>query len=110
MQRRVLDPERLRHRPHRPRVAAEPVEQVDAVDAVEHDAGAAVDVDALVHPGDVRAGGVRGRQCDHLALDHPSVGGVAREPEHPPVLPGEDLRLAPGTEPLQVARRHRVRS
>ncbi len=110
VQRRMLDSEDPGHRPQRPRPGGEPAEQIGTVDAVEDDTRSAVHRDALVDARYVRAGAVRCRQRDHLALDHPAVGRIPREPEHPPVVPGKDLGLAPRSEQFQVAGRHRVRS
>ena len=66
--------------------------------------------DALVHPGDVRAGAVSRRQRSRLAFDHtwpvPDPGRAGA----PSVIPREHLGLASGSEQIQVADRHAVRS
>ena len=110
VQARVLDAEGPAHRPHGPRPARERAEQIDAVDPFQNDAGSPLDGDALVDARHVRSGLLGRRQRGHLPLDHCVRGRLAREPEHASILPGEDLGLAPRSEQLQVASRHRARS
>ena len=109
MKRRMLCSQRPRDTdPDRPRPADEPVEEIDAVHAVEDHAGTAVDGDAARSARYVGPGRVRRRERSRLALDHLAVAGIAGEPEHAPIVPREDLRLAPGPSSSQVVGARRV--
>ncbi len=110
MQRGVLSSEGRRDRPERPGPTAKHREQIDAVDPVEHDARTSVHRDPLVDARNGCSGRVRSCQRQRFPLDHPGLRRLASQPEHAAVAPREHFGLAPGPEPLQVARRHVVRS